>query len=483
MPQELSVRIMSATQEWELGSTDVILPAANLVISVSGTSTRDVVLDGQAMRLSSARGLLAVDLTRSTGYHRLVVEGHEFWFGTEDAKLGLAGIEQMLAHLQTMGTGWTGQALFSDGSALRDPHVLYGWLDAWADPALTAASGVLAAPRSVASTTTALSRRGGPAVLLAPTLRLLRSSPERYLHENPGGGLIPVGTTSYDPLRVVVRRRTTTLETVANRRAVELLEWLSRLSREVLNSSPSRNVSVRCTLWRNRADALLLRPLARRLRAGRSTLGAARQPEEATTPVYRATYAIARDLRLGFGWSASLTPLPRFSYVERSDSIYQAYVATRLAAELGLTQRDPVLRSGSTKPAFSGPLYDLYYDTVCPPHVLRSWRAHSAVPDTSRPDLLLHERATGRLALLDAKYRLDPNKISASEDSRKEVTSYMGLYGLPSITIAYPGPSAGFRTLSGRGHNIIELPVTPDVANLGEMIPAVTDSLQLPAYL
>lgn len=476
------VRVIAGPQEWVLGPVPVTLPAQAIILAVSGTHARTVLLDGRKTRLSSATGLVAVDLARSTGYHRLVVDGTVFWFGTDDAKLGLAGVEAMLAHLRTLGTGWTGQALFSDGTGIRDAHVLYGWLDQWADLALAAVDAVLTSPRSVAATTRALSRRGGPAVLLVPTLRLLRSAPQRYLSENRAAGQIPVGHTAYDPLRVVVRRRTTTLNTVANRRAVGILHRLATLSREVLDSQPDTAIRVRCRLWLNKAQTLQRRPLAQTLRVHAAVGSAPRQSEEATDAPYRMTYASAHDLRRSFGWSASMTPLPRFSYVDRADSIYQAFVASCLAHVLGLSQPGTVLRSGQPTPAFTGPRFDLYYDTTCPPTVLRSWRASSPRPDDSRPDLLLHERATGRVALLDAKYRVARDGRAASEDSRKDVTAYLGLYGLHAITIAYPGPDDAHSVVAGRGRTIVELPVTPPAAGLVAALPTILATLERPRF-
>lgn len=455
------------------------LPAGPLVLAVSGHRSRTVLLDGRATRLSSgSEGLVALDLTRSTGYHRLEVDGEVFWFGTKDAKLGLAGIEAMLAHLRTLGTGWTGQALFSDGTGLRDTHVLYAWLDAWADRSLTAVSGVLAAPRAATRSTTALSRRGGPSVLLAPTLRLLRSAPTRYLSESPDG-LIKAGGKSYDPLRVVSRRRTTTLDTVANRRAVAVLHWLSKLCREVLDSSPDTATRTRCRLWLNEAEKLQRRPLAQALRATAREFSAPRQAEEATEARYRASYEVARDLLRGFGWSASLTPLPRFSYVQRSDVIYQAYAASVLARELGLAQTSEVL--GELPLAFTGPRFDLYYDTHPPDAVLRSWRSTSTRPDDSRPDLLLHERSTGKVALLDAKYRVGSDG-GASEDSRKDVSAYLGLYGLHAIGILYPGQSPTHEVVAARGRSIVEVPLAPPASGLSAAVPAILGMLEHPPY-
>ncbi len=472
------VRAVAGSRDWILGGEPRSVPAGPLVLVVSGSRSRTVLLDGRHTRLSAGnQGLLAVDLTRSTGYHRLQVDSNVFWFGTEDAKLGLQGVEAMLAHLRTVGTGWTGQALFSDGSGLRDAHVLYAWLDQWAESALTAVAAVLASPRTVTRSVRALSRRGGRAVLLSPTLRLLRSAPKQYLSANPSG-LIPVGSTAYDPLRVVVRRRTTTLDTIANRRAVALLGWLVKLCGEVIVSQPDKATTVRCRLWLNRALTLQHRPLAQTLVATAAVTADPRQAEEATEAAYRTSYEVARDLRRLFGWTASLTPLPRFSYVERADTIYQAYTASCIAQALGLTQTSQVL--GSQPTAFTGPRFDLYYDTTAPAHVLRSWRANSSRPDSSRPDLLLHERNSGRVALMDAKYRIGPDG-GASEDSRKEVTAYLGLYGLHGITILYPGAGHGPTIVSGRGRTIVEVPAAPP-ADLSFAVPAVLRTLERPPF-
>ncbi len=460
------------------GPSEHTVPAGGVVISVSGARSKNVRLDGRPYRLSSGEpGLLPVDMTRSTGFHRLVVDGRAFWFGTEDAKLGLAGIVELLQELGTLGTGWTGQALFSDGTGLRDPHVSYGWLDQWADRALAAVASVIEGPRSATTTTRVLRRRGGAGVLLAPTIRLLRSDPRRYLAEVPGG-LINVEGREFEPLRVVARRRTTTLDTTANRRALAILHWIERLCQDVIAARADTQAITQCRLWSNGARSLQQRPLARAIRAHTLT-SAPREPEEVTEVAYRMTYAIAKDLADRFGWSASVEAAPRLSYVRYSDLIYQAYAASRLAKELNLHQTSPVL--GDTQPAFTGEDFDLYYDTTPPTGVLRSWRFHSALPDDSKPDLLLHERETGRVAVLDAKYRVGRTG-GASEDSRKDVSAYMGLYGLPAVTIVYPGAPGTLTTLSGEGRRIVEAPLAPAVGDVSAAVRAVLSTLSRPPY-
>ncbi len=423
--------------QFEIGLTDEpqIVPATQVVISVMARS-RGTSLS-TAKRCGFRQAVLECSPSTSCAqpvYHHLVVDKRSYWFGTEDAKLGLNGIVAMLDELEGLGTGWTGQAMFSSGAGLRDAHVSYGWLDQWADEALLAVEAVLNTPRSKATTNEVLRRRGGSSVLLAPTLRLLRSDPQRYLAEH-ADGLIVEGGKRYNPLRVVARRRDSTLDTPANRRALAVLLWIERLCADVIVARAGIDATARARLWSNKARALQQRPLARAL--GTQTLDSApRQAEETTEPAYRVTYRIAADLAGRFGWSAAVAPQSRLSYVEQSDVIYQAYAASRLAKELDMLQTGPVL--GATQPAFSGDRFDLYYDTKPPANVLRSWRFYSHRPDDSRPDLLLHERSTGAIAVLDAKYRRARDG-GASEDSRKDMSAYMGLYGLDAVTILFPG--------------------------------------------
>jgi len=478
LPPQADVRVLAGRFEVSLTTEPQIVPATQIVISVTGAQSRNVTLDGKAIRLSSgSTGVLALDLVRSTGYHHLVVDKRSYWFGTEDAKLGLDGIVAMLEELEVMGTGWTGQAMFSSGAGLRDPHVSYGWLDQWADEALRAVESVLNTPRSKATTSQVLRRRGGSGVLLAPTLRLLRSDPQRYLAQHDNGLIVESGQR-YNPLRVIARRRDSTLDTPANRRALAVLFWIERLCADVIVARAGTDAVARARLWSNKARAFQQRPLARAL--GTQTLSTApRQAEETTEPAYRATYRIAVDLAGRFGWSAAIAPQSRLSYVEQSDVIYQAYAASRLAKELDMRQTGSVL--GTKQPAFSGEQFDLYYDTKPPASVLRSWRLYSDRPDDSRPDLLLHERSTGAVAVLDAKYRRARDG-GASEDSRKDMSAYMGLYGLAAVTILFPGAHATVAEVAGAGRRIIEAAIAPSIENLDDVVSTVLSTLAQPSF-
>lgn len=450
-----------------------------IVLSVTGHTARRVKVDGVDRRLSTgAAGVLALDYTRSTGYHRVEIDGQAFWFATEDQKLRIEGITRMLSHLQHLGTGWTGQALFSDGSGYLDPHVVYGWFDANADEALDAIEGVLVAPRTDDVSTRVLSRRGGSSVLAVPTLRFLRSDPPRNLVEQEGG-LLTVAGRAYNPARVVSRRRQRTVDTVANRRAVHLLGLLQQLLSDLMQARLTAVPMARCRLWRERVGRLSAQPLAIKLRLKPSALALPREGPEFTDRSYIKVFDVTRTVG-GFGWAASANPARRYSYIESADRIYQMYAAHRVASVLGLAPTSGPF--GSNPLAFTGPEFDLYYDTVPPIEVLASWRARTAVPDASRPDLLLRERATGRVAVLDAKYRIGGNG-DASEDSRKEVAAYQSLYGLPSVTILYPGVGRDARVIADHGASVVEVPVFGSDDGLEEAMGMVLDRLESPPYI
>ena len=435
-------------------------------------------VDGVDQRLSSGpTGVLTLDYTRSTGFHRVEIDGHAFWFATEDRKLRLDGMAQMLGHLRGLGTGWTGQALFSDGSGYLDPHVVYGWLDANADEALACVEAVLSAPRTDEVSIRTLSRRGGSSVLTAPTMRFLRANPRRNVIEQEGGALTVAGK-EYNPARVVTRRRRRTVDTVANRRAVHLLSLISQLLAELLGANLPPRPGARCRLWREQIGRLSARPLAVALRTKPNALTSPRHGPEYTDRNYIRVFELSRELDQ-FGWSVSAHIARRYSYIQSADRIYQAYVAHRVASVLGLTQTPGPF--GSQPLAFSGTDFDLYYDSAPPSQVLTSWRACSSVPDASKPDLLLHERSTGRVAVLDAKYRVSKDG-HASEDSRKDVAAYQSLYGLSSVAILYPGVDHHARVIAGHGQSVIEIPVVGPEDGLEGAMHHVLERLEIPPY-
>lgn len=478
MPELQASLITRSGVEIALGGDVSTVAPESIVLRVTGHTSRRIRIDGVDRRLSGGvTGVLAADYTRSTGFHRIEIDGQTLWFATEDSKLRLEGITRMLGHLRDLGTGWTGQALFSDGSGYLDPHVVYGWFDANADTALDAIETVLASPRTADISVRSLSRRGGSSVLAVPTMRFLRSDPRRNLVEQEGG-LLTIDGKAFNPARVVVRRRQRTVDTVPNRRAVHLLGLVHQLLSDLMRAQLPPVAMARCRIWRERVGRLSAQPLAVALRLKPNALAKPRQGPEFTDRSYRTVFGVARSIS-DFGWTANADPSRRYSYIESADRIYQAYAVHRVAAVLGLMQAPGTF--GTTSPAFTGADFDLYYDCVPPTEVVSSWRAQTPVPDASRPDLLLHEKATGRVAVLDAKYRVGRDGY-ASEDSRKEVAAYQSLYGLASVAILYPGTGRAARVIEDRGQSVVEIPVVGPDDGLDEALAEVLDRLASPTY-
>ncbi len=462
-------------QTTQLGSEPAVVRSGQVVLSITGAGTDLVRLDGRPVRLSGApTGFLAVDLTRSTGFHRLDLLGSTFWFGTEDAKLGLAGVEAMLRELGRSIPPWGGQIMFSEGGLLRDSGVVYGWLEEWADSVLKAIDRVWQMPAYAPTREYRVSRRGGPGIDVRKTHRHLRSRPQERL-EKSATGLLQLGDERYSPSSVVVRSRGTSVVSIPNQRVAKLLSVISDLVREVQHSGPTGAAAIRCAEWLRRATALNSASIAgeiRRAGVPASALASPRQAVEVGDDRYRCCYQAARDLVDGMGWSPTRVPMSRYSYASYSDEIYQAYVAAVIAAALGLQLASPVL--GKEQPAFVGERLDLYYDTELPWEVLRSWRWSSSAPDALRPDVVVHERSSGRVAVLDAKYRATGG--GATEDSRKEVLSYMAAFGIPVAGILFPGSELGpvVERVTGATNRLLEISVSPesqpDQAELREVV-------------
>jgi hypothetical protein len=425
-------------------------------------------LDGVTQPVLAAQegpGLLAVDLTRSTGFHKLKSQGRTYWFGTEDAKLALSGVEQMLNHLRDVhaGTTWTGQILFSSGGVLRDPHVIYGWFDTHIDTVLDTVRAILTRPLRGTQVIRRTSRIGGPGINIAATHRLLRANPERMLQQS-ARGLLEINARRYTPLRISTRHRMSTVTTTAHHRLVALISTLMRLLEEVQAGCDDAMVSRRCAEWGTILYSVRRNSLFREMQRGGvppNALVAPRTQEEWVDPRYRTVFEKARALRSGFGWLASKEPLNQYAYVEYADQIYQAFATVVISGALGCAPAEPALGVGSG-PAFTSEFFDVYTDRVPPAKVLRTWRSHSSAPDQLRPDILIHHHKDGRVLLLDAKYRASGNH--ASEDSRKEIISYMASYGLSTAVIAYPPHDVTHRqprVIEGSGQRIIELPVAP----------------------
>lgn len=478
------VRIVVGDSALALGEgAPVTVPATDLVLMIDDAPLV-VTLDGTSRRptRAGATGVIPLSLGRSSGFHYLRVGAHTYWFATEDTKLQLDGLLAMLEALRGEELAWAGQILFSDGSLLRDPHVVYGWLDAYAEPFMDALESAVRNPDRARHRTLATTRVPTRPVDVPATVRLLRRSPAELLEPHPAGP-VQVGTQTYSPRKVRVLASGRTVDTPANRRLVFVASQVVAMCHEVLGVEGFPHDV--CREWAQRVRRAVATSPLRRLEGRR--LPVTPTGPELHAPPYQRSFMTYRSLVDDMGWTPSLTPTGTYSYVHYADEVFQAYAAYCIASALGMRPAAPVL--GASQPAFTGGGFRLFVNVEPPPNVIRHWRQQTSPAAVYRPDLTLQEVASGHVALLDAKYRdFDSN---GAESARKEAMAYLAAFGMQRIGIVHPLDAGGAATTLHRTQSgiraIVELglhPVhPPDPTRTALIQQMVTELLRPPRWL
>ena len=167
----------------------------------------------------------AIDLKRATGFHLLqVAPDRRYLFGTEDAKLRIDGVVEMLAflrtHAESLGLAWSGTLQFSGTSQqLRDVRLDVAWLEAHVGEIAALATAVAARPAAVSVRQIERATSGIPHVVA--TAKLVRRRPE--LMERHDNGAIEFEGERWSPREIVRQRREQTKDTPGNRTLTRLL--------------------------------------------------------------------------------------------------------------------------------------------------------------------------------------------------------------------------------------------------------------------
>ena len=484
-----SVKVLSGSN-WLNATTaePLIVNERSVIVSVTATAGHSVLIDGERLSIETAGTLLKpLILNESVGFHRIQVGERTYWLGNTDSKLRLEGLESMLSYLRgRAGRSWSGQMLFSNGSGLRDPQVVYSWLDASLPDFIVAAKAIARAPsRDPNPSWVSRNPGAGGRVSIPRTIRMLRQSPSDLL-EPMRRGPVTANGVDYGPRKVVVQTSTPSVRTLPNLRVTWLLLQLSRLVREVARASPDGVARQRVDEWRL-ALARLRRvepfsSLADEARDG-SSRNAARSTVESAGP-YAISYNVACDLaKAGFGWVPNVALSDRYGYVRSIDLVYQGFAAVALAEALDLRPTSTIL--GKRQPAFSNPQWRMYYDCVPPSDVLQTWRGHTSIPDQLRPDILLVSE-DGRVVLVDAKYR--SSGTETTESARRDMESYMSAYGLDKAVILYPnidGAEFSVRRAEYGERELVEVSVQPAEGlndHLMSQMPVLLGIARKPSY-
>jgi hypothetical protein len=102
---------------------------------------------------------------------------------------------------------------------------------------------------------------------------------------------------------------------------------------------------------------------------------------------------------------------------------------------------------------------ELYYDARPPADVVTSWRDSSARAADERPDVFLFHKRRRAVALLDAKFRVEKDGVSAKNEDLFEMQGYLNSFNLSAGAIVYPGNGRAARQVTSGPMLLLELPV------------------------
>lgn len=437
MPRMATVSALVEQRTYELaaGAEPSILPAKQVLLAVpAGSGQAEPLLNGKAVfQRFGSEYITTADLTRSAGFQRLSLPGSDdIIFGTEDSKLTLEGVAEMLNLLAGVATTWWGSMFFSDGSQLLHAPVVFAWLRARLPRFTEVLNSITAAPLPRRATIHEVASVGGRGrVVSSRTLALIRKSGRDYLENDPDG-VIKVRGETYTPRRVVRQRHSSSIDTPAHHRLVRTVERLITLSKTVEAAAGDPETAEIVTQMRRQMTSVFSRSAISHLDSRRGTSW---QPatEEIADPRYRYMFDFAKDLAGSFGWSPTSEPMDRYSHVAYADAIFQRFAAYVFAEALGMTTTED---KPTRPPEFQSPEWRLLCDIVPARSVVSTWRSYTPWPDALRPDLTLVNRDTGKVLIADAKYRRDGS--GPPENARREVASYMEAYGFSKAMLIYP---------------------------------------------
>jgi hypothetical protein len=405
---------------------------------------------------------LSIDLSNSVGYHYLKVDDDVFPFATEDGKLLLRGMMSIIEVLGELGLSLGKQLFFADGDTAPSGYVQFAWLWQNTSRICTVLESVCRSPGSQLMTKHRVSPMLNSVLDVPKTASFLLRNPQ-FLTERADGMVALSSGKRYTPEFVVLKRRRDSIDTDGNRRALLLALRTIALANTLGSIFGWEKLdSIRPAIDRLRA-IVRRQPLRNLMLSPRRGVALNAGSDELTDPRYRFILQKLLELRQS-GWNTNESLQQTFfSFVKHSDELYQSFVAIVIADALGCTLNRP-LRSHQEGPAFVGPDFDIYYDTVPPANILSTWRSVSVRQDRPRPDVLVYHKASGHSLIIDAKYRNAGN--DASPESLSEVQYYLNTFEKKDVVVCYPPSDIAYRELtsvSGRGYEILEVPIAPSV--------------------
>lgn len=412
-------------------------------------------------------GFGQVDLTNQVGFHRFAIQSDGaklvFDFRTSTAKATWNELRAMALVVAREAFAFKRQFLYTTRDGIRRavplPEVDAAWIRDRLPEICALVEAIDRRPATEARRVFHPSHEAR-GVSIPHSSRFLREH-ARHL-EARADGPISVAGVQYWPAAVVVHKKNREPARIEHE---QLTHFLSLLARRLIELQalvpPDMRVAVahwQSDLGRARARKVLARYAQRPTHLAWTPL---------PTPLQRidSRYKRLRDLHAEFLRDAQ--PSDENLEVARANvkdawEIYQSFAAHMIGRALGLSYVSDVadLRERAAR-GFSmhSDELELYYDAR--PAVLTSWRDPSSRPARERPDIVLLDKVRNLVAMLDVKFRIEPDGVSARNEDLFEMQGYMESFGLASGAIVFPGAKNLPRRITGEGKLLVELPLRP----------------------
>lgn len=467
------VRLKQKGVEYELleGHEGIEVSEGTVLGFVEAQSKPTLEFDDHPLPTSwNARGQVAVwtaDLTNQVGFHRLKVtiagKSYLYDFKTHTAKAAWNEIQVMAEFCANSYFGYRRQFAYMARTgakrSVRLPQVEFGWLRDRIIEIEQLVSSINTRPASRRLSSYQMSRCGQN-ISVPHTIRLLRERKEML--ELGESGPIEVDRATYWPSRVVVSKKEQSSKLEEHAQIANFLRYLATGCQDlarVVDSSIRNDVEQ----FLARIQLVQSLPVFRGVTPRSSAKGQSTFP----TVIQRTDRRYFRLREIQAEYAAEIFNSDCYAKSVRANvrdvwEIYQTFVAHVVGNSLGLMyfSDDMDLRKRSSDGwSMASEHWHLYFDTAIPSRVLHSWRDGTRRPSNLRPDIVLVGITSGRVVLLDAKFKSDFANARATSEDLFEMQGYLNGYSTSRGGILFPGKNAGANIIAGNGNALVELPI------------------------
>jgi hypothetical protein len=450
-------------------SADVEVAEGEVLFCIEGCQRGPVFLDDRPLRVAFGKGDGSCwgrfDLTNEVGYHRITCNGGKgtiaFDFRTTTTKATRDEVQTMARLVAGQLFDFRHQFLYADSEnrlrVVRVPEVEFAWCRERVTELGHLATAVAVRPARENARQYVVSTEARN-VSLAHTSRLLRQSPS--LLELADDGPVEIGSSRYWPSAVVVKQSHRRPVRTEHQQLAFLLSMVAAVVEDLMPHAERASVVETVLNWRHVLRAARALPVIRLF----DTPGLFAPASQLPSVLQRtdARYGRLRELHAEFSRDIQPVDAPADAAIRVNIrdvwEIYQAFAAHLVGRAFALryvSNRGDLRERAPRGYSMASEDFELYYNVRPPSSVLSSWRDPSVRPGHERPDVILVERRTQRVAVLDVKFKTDGDRAVARD--LLEMQAYMNSYGIRSAGVIFPSSAVDPTYVRGGGFQIAEI--------------------------